>query len=570
MSVDDDEKPIATHLPCDDCGSSDALTEYPTHTYCFSCGTRKNTDGDDNSSTTSSRSANNSSNGDSLYRVEYSALVKRGITEETCKFWSYGLTEIQGKRVHCAQYKDHDRKVVAQKLRFKDKTFPWVNRKSFKGLYGQWLWRDGGKKVVITEGELDALSVSQCQGNKWPVVSLPDGGGKNAVKPIQEALSWLQGFDEIILFFDSDDKGRETVDLVKNILPIGKVFIAVAPEGYKDANDMLMDRKTKELIDCIWSAKKWTPAGIVTGKDIIARAKDRPEIIAYPFPDYMPKLNYISGGGLRLGELTTWTSGTGMGKTTIIKALQNHFFHTTVFNQALVHLEEPLEDTVDDLIAYEVGKRFQLDPEGNFRETKEYDEAADRLFLAQDAAGFHRLQLYDAFGSVDDDDLFNIIRYMAKGCGCQIIWLDHLSILVSEGDAGDDERKRIDRIMHKLKAITVELNIHIGLISHLRKPSGNGKSFEEGAVPSLDDLRGSGGIKQLSNNVFAISRNQQAANETERNTSLLTSLKCRKTGRTGAADYLTFSDETGRLEAGLDPTTNDFNDESSNDENADY
>ena len=546
---------IQTHQPCDDCGSSDALTVYSDHTYCFACETRRNTDENGEAVERTRRPSDDSKD---LYRVHYGAFKARGITEETARFWSYGKTDRNGKLIHCAQYLDNDRRVVAQKLRYPDKTFPWVNRKAFRGLYGQWLWRNGGRKVVITEGELDALSVSQVQDNKWPVVSLPDGGGKNAVKPIQEALAWLQTFDQIVLFFDNDEKGRATIDKVKWLLPVGKVYIAFTPEGYKDANDLLMAGKGKTIISCIWEAKKWAPEQIVSGQGVIDRLSDRPVVVSYPYPDFMPNLNSKVGGGIRLGELDTWTSGTGMGKTTIIKALQIHYFHTSPFNQALIHLEEPLEDTADDLIAYEVGRRFTVEAvtEGDpgFRRTPEYLEVADRLFNATDSAGYHRLQLYDAFGSLEDASLYDTIRYLAKGCGVLVFWLDHLSILVSDGE-DPDERKKIDRIMHNLKSLTVELGVYIGLISHLRKPSGNGKSFEEGRVPTLDDLRGSAGIKQLSNGVFAISRNQQADSEVERNTSTVTVLKCRKTGRTGTADHLTFSDETGRLEPGVDPAT---------------
>lgn len=497
-----------------------------------------------------------------LHKVSFSDLAKRGLTLDTCRFWSYGKTTgHDGKSVHVAQYLDDNRKVVAQKLRTRDKQFPWKNRKSFTGLYGQWLWRDGGKMVTITEGEIDALSVSQAQNNKWPVASLPDGAGA-AAKAIKEALPWLQKFDKIVLFFDNDQPGRDAVDVAKKLLPPGKCFIAFTPEGFKDPNDLLVAGRSKAIIDAIYGAKVYRPDGIVSGVDVMKRIRNRPVETSYPFPDYMDILNQKTGGGLRLSELSTWTSGTGMGKTTIIKALQYHFFETTDLNQALIHLEEPLEDTADDLISFDVGRRFQVEQASDFRDTDEFNVAAKKLFEAEDTEGNNRFQLYDAFGSLEEDNLYDIIRYMAVSLGCKIVWLDHLSILVSEAP-GDDERKRIDSIMHNLKSLTIELGIHIGLISHLRKPSGNGKSFEEGAVPSLDDLRGSGGIKQLSNNVFAISRDQQAESASARNTSALTVLKCRKTGRTGAADFLMFSDETGRLTKGLDPTLEAFDDNSS-------
>ena len=128
-----------------------------------------------------------------------------------------------------------------------------------------------------------------------------------------------------------------------------------------------------------------------------------------------------------------------------------------------------------------------------------------------------------------------------------------MSILVSSLSQDNDERRTIDRIMHNLKSLTQELGCYIGLIVHLNNNT-NGKTFEEGAVPNLNNLRGSGGIKQLSDTVYAISRNQQADSEVERNTALVTVLKCRFTGDTGPADYIYYNNTTGCFEAAVEPT----------------
>nr|WP_246591069.1 toprim domain-containing protein [Aminobacter anthyllidis] len=555
------EVAIRTHQPCDDCGSSDALAIYSDHTFCHSCRTRRNTDEVESIDDEAPRTAGSSA----LLRGSYTALGKRRITEETCRFWSYIQADYYGNPRQIAQYLSDDRAVVAQKIRTPDKEFPWINHKAVKGLYGQWLWRDGGKQVVVTEGEIDALSVSQTQQNKWPVVSLVNGAG-NAAKDITNSLDWLLKFEKIILFFDNDEAGRKAVNEVKKLLPPGKCWITWAPEGYKDASDLLQAGMSAKISDAIWGAKQYRPEGIVSGSKIIERLKSRPKVTSFAYPEIMALLNFMTGGGIRFGELDTWTSGSGMGKTTIIKTLQHHYFETTPFNQALIHLEEPLEDTGDDLIAIRVGKRFTVD-DPDFKDTPEYQKAAEELFLSTDDQGAPRFQLYDAFGSMEDDSLYSVIRYL-HAMGCRIFWLDHLSILVSEAP-GDDERKRIDSIMHKLKSLTVELDIYIGLISHLRKPPGGGKSFENGAVPTLDDLRGSGGIKQLSNGVFAISRDQQADSDIAKNTSTVSVLKCRKTGRTGTADFLLFEDTTGRLVKGVDPksiSTDAFDNEDNNGE----
>ena len=84
------------------------------------------------------------------------------------------------------------------------------------------------------------------------------------------------------------------------------------------------------------------------------------------------------------------------------------------------------------------------------------------------------------------------------------------------------------------------------IISHLKKPSGDA-SFEEGGVISLDDLRGSGTLKQIPDEIIALERNQQAADEYEKNKIKLRVLKNRFTGDTGIGGYLVFDKMTHRL-----------------------
>jgi twinkle protein len=108
--------------------------------------------------------------------------------------------------------------------------------------------------------------------------------------------------------------------------------------------------------------------------------------------------------------------------------------------------------------------------------------------------------------------------------------------------------------MTKLAKLVKETGAIIFLVVHLRKQDFKATSFEEGAIPSLDDLRGSGSIKQLSWDVIGMSRNQQHYNERCANTSEVTVLKCRFTGRTGRAGFLYFDDSTGRMLQTMEPT----------------
>jgi twinkle protein len=544
--VESSEGWVATRLPCPKCDSSDAYSINDRDWgHCFSCGVNvPPEDGED-----TELFMDEITNPDLIHKGNAQALAKRKLSEQTCKKWDYTVSKHKSVTCQVANYKNPSGTTVAQKIRYPDKTFTFLGDTKAAGLYGEWLWRDKGKQVVICEGELDALSISQgCFNNKWPVVSVPNGA-QGATKAIKKSLEWLLGFETITFCFDNDQPGMEAAKACAALLPPRRAKIARLP--LKDANEMLQAGRVAELTDAIWGAKEYAPDGIVNGEAIWERLINRPSVTSYPYPDFMEKMNQKTFG-IRLGELDTFTSGSGMGKTTIIKQLQHHFHETTGFNQALIHLEETLEDTAEGLMGIHMGKRLNLP---NIREqVTEADLAVAyaQTFGATDSEGNFRLNLYDAFGSLDEGDLYNKIRYFAHGLDCKIIWIDHLNILVSGLGGEGDERRIIDSIMHNLKSLTVELGIYIGLIVHLKKAP-QGRSFEEGYVPNLDDLRGSGGIKQLSNSVFALSRNQQELNDVARNTSLITVLKCRYTGRTGAADYLLFDEDTGRMVQGSDP-----------------
>lgn len=542
MKKEHEESQYLHKTSCPACGSSDANAVYANgNTHCFSCNKTKF---NDTGTEPAEREYDRSFSSD-LVEIELKPLIKRGITLATVTKFNYGYAN--GKQV--ATYYDENNRAVAQKFRSPDKDFSWIGNVKASTLFGQQVWAPHPKKrIVLTEGEIDALSVSQLQENKWAVCSVPNGAAA-AERDVRKHLEYLNGFKEVVICFDQDDPGRKAAMAVAALLPPNKAFIATLP--MKDANEMLTSGRGHELIQCLWDAKKYKPDGILSGSEITDRLKQKKADTSYPFPDFLKETNKKTKG-IRIGELDVFTSGTGSGKTTLIKQLQMHYFHTTDLNQALIHLEEPLESTANGLIGIDLKRRLHLAEDV---QQDAVDAKAIELFHAVDYQDFSRFNLYDAFGSVEEEELYNKIRYMVKGLGCKILWLDHLSILVSSLGQDGDERRAIDKIMHGLKSLTIELDCYIGLIVHLNNATGSGPTFEEGAVPSLNNLRGSGGIKQLSDTVYAFSRNQQAESEDERNTSLITVLKCRYTGNTGSSDYVYFNSQTGCLENGFKPNT---------------
>ena len=173
---------------------------------------------------------------------------------------------------------------------------------------------------------------------------------------------------------------------------------------------------------------------------------DNTETVLYPFHG----LN-LKTLGLRRGELVTITAGSGVGKTQICREIAYHLLRE---NQTIgyIALEESTKRTALGLMGLDVNVPLHIDKEG-------IDENALKSAF-DNTVGSGRVYLYDHFGSLATDNLLNKVRYLAKGCGVGFVILDHLSIVVSGVDDGD-ERKAIDVIMTKLRSLCEETGIGI-------------------------------------------------------------------------------------------------------------
>jgi len=432
--------------------------------------------------------------------------------------------------------------LVAYKVRILPKDFTTINiKKDVKKKDLINANNCGGKFLIITEGEEDlaaAVQMLRLKGKNYSVCSLVNGAA-SVKTAFRDNADWLEEFDDIVLAFDMDEAGQAAASAMTEWLTPGKCRIASMP--LKDASDMLVAGKVDEFLKCIWNARARVPDGIVSFSDMKERMKNRKMVDSFPFPDHWGNLNEMTYG-LRIGELDTITSGSGMGKTTVVKELEYHIFENGQGNLGIIHLEETVEETIDGLMSIKLGERINLPDHRMSTDDPKWEQTFEHF------ANSDRIHFFDhTWSSIEEESLFSKIRYMAKALDCKYVVLDHLNIVISEYADQGGERERIDVAMTKLKRLTQELGIWIGLIVHLRKTSG-GTPFEEGGIPSLDDLRGSGSIKQLSNTVYALSRNQQHEDRIQRNISHLHVLKCRLTGRTGPAGSVFYNDETGRLE----------------------
>ena len=534
------------HLPCPECGGSDPVSVNDDGSgYCFSC-TKffKNYESSCRSSFTPENDfckqpvdikpyRNNAMNN---AEGEFVALTDRRISLKSAKtFGVKAIKNLQGEIIkHLYPYYIAN-EIVGYKVREQNKMFTWKGTGQGSGLFGEQLCQSGGKFITLVEGECDAMAAYELLGSKWPVVSIKNGAG-GAVKDVKQSLEFLEKFDTVVINFDNDKPGRDAAKKVARILSPGKAKIMNLPEDFKDANDMLRKGSSHAYTTAWWSAKIYTPSGVVNAGDLKDKYfnREKKESVPYPWEGLNQKLY-----GLRSGELVTLTGGTGLGKSSITRELEHWLITQTQDNVGIVALEEHDMRTLDCLMSIEANDRLYIDHVRENYDQKYLDEIYNKIYSDG------RVWIHAHFGSNDIDEIFSKIRFMIIGCDCKWVVVDHLHMLVSATTEGD-ERRTIDSIMTKLRSIVEETGAGMILVSHLRRVEGN-RGHENGVTVGLNHLRGSQSIAQLSDCVIALERNQQSDDPIDSQTTHMRILKSRYTGDVGMATHLLYDQDTGRL-----------------------
>jgi twinkle protein len=490
-------------------------------------------------------------------------LKDRHIPREICDFFGVRVSfDDEQKITH--HYYPYENGVNFKTRRIADKKFFWVvPGKVSKDLFGRDKFNGGGKRVIVVEGEIDVLSIAvalkERYGKIYPVVGLSSGVMTESLLLHRD---WLRSFEEVVLFMDQDKVGEEALSKALKIVGTDKAKI-VKTSQYKDANEVLSDVTTggtKVLMQLIFDAAPYVPSGIIAKDEIRKRMVDRQNRVAIPYPPCVRGLN-VKLGGMRGGEITLFISGTGSGKTTLMKEdiLWLRDFQPQLEalieerNQQLeegqeplkpfkikigaVMLEEPPEETAEKLVTM----HLRRNPEEEFISQKLILDTFDEFFDDD------KLMLLDHQGSMGDGSIIEKLEYMILS-GCTHLFVDHITILVSEGAEGLTGNEAIDKVMNDLlRLVTRYPHVWIGLVSHLRKAA-SGKPFEAGHMPTIDDIKGSGSIKQISFDIVAFCRDMTAATEDEQNHIMMSVLKCRRTGRTGDTPGARYHRPTGRLQ----------------------
>ncbi len=520
------------HGPCSECGSSDAVGIYDDgHGYCNVCEAYYPQAGQQE---VGKPPKEKSVIGITPLTTVFRAIPKRGLTLEAIE--KFQIDVCMDKTVDVARRYPYfkDGQHVANKVRKRTtKDFYWEGEPSGAELFGQHLFPAGSaKQLTIVEGEDDAPSAWLLMGSRYPVVSVPSVG--HAVAAVKANYEYLNSFDSVVICFDKDEgrlkpdgsmsyAGQDAAKKVAEMFAPGKARILTLQHG-KDPNDYRQQGiPATTFTDEWWKAPRYRPDGLKTGSSMRDEIINRPSHFSVPYPwESLNKKTF----GIRLSEAVLLMADTGVGKTSIFKEIEHHLLTLPEvveksYGVGILHLEEPNFDSALGLLSIEANKPYHLP------DTPQTDEELIGVF--EKVLDNERIIFYDHFGSNDIEEILAKVRFMSV-MGCKYIFIDHLSIIVS--DQSGDERKQLDEISTKLKTLTMELNIAVFCVIHTNRDG---------------QARGSAGPEKVANIHMSLHRNKKDPDQWRRNVLKIEIEKNRFSGRTGPCLWLFYDEITGRL-----------------------
>lgn len=399
-------------------------------------------------------------------------------------FASRGLTEDTARRFRCGS---NDRAVSMPAYREGRLRFVKYRDMHEKRFYAErgakpclWGWQAlprGTTTLVLTEGELDAMSASQMG---TPALSLPQGAGEGRkLDWLEEEMGRLLAFERIVLALDGDEAGQQTAAALAARLSGADVSILRWPEGVKDANELLVAGRGAEWVSLVASAPEAhghplvSAASLAPSAAIIASGGGVPPGSApWPFPELEGRV------WLRPGTVTLLAGEASAGKSTLTKQIA-----LDIRRRGESVLFAPLEYSPDVWLSTVVRTVA-----GRRKTTREEAEAA----ILSVSSG---LFVLDETRANLPADLASVVGYASRRYGVRHVVIDNLA----RCGVPEDDYPAQAALVIELGKLAKTTGTSILLVAHLRKNRGIGGS-------GLGDVKGSGGITDMADSVVFLRR----------------------------------------------------------------
>lgn len=347
-------------------------------------------------------------------------------------------------------------------------------------LFGWQAIDERAREITICEGEIDAPTLWQYG---HPALSVPFGAGeKGKHKWIETEFDNLDRFETIYLCFDQDIEGEKAAADIAERLGRFRCRVVTLPK--KDPNECLQSGVTKEAIDeCFRLAKTIDPDGLRGAETYLDEVMDEfyPKggiVLGFspPWEKTKGKINF------RPSELSIWTGISGHGKTTLL-------------NQIVLEALSKGERAC--IASLEIKPRKTLHRMTRQATTERLPEA----IRIQDTHKWFtsKLWLFDFVGTAKSSWILEVFKYARHRYGITQFIVDSLM----KCGLGEDDYNGQKDFVDKLSDFKNDHGVHVHLVAHPRK------SDDEDGAPGKMDVKGTGAVTDLADNVFSIWRNKK-------------------------------------------------------------
>lgn len=501
---------VETHKPCDDCGSSDALSVYSDgHSYCFSCLTwfpppKEN--------------GHAPQHGTGPFTFEY--LPLRGINRNSLEFYNVkSKINKDGEPLSIDFiYPNGSHKVRDLQVKsFWTELGPNREKINDAGLFGRDRFSAGGcRSVTITEGEIDAISLWQALGSNLSYAVCSVQSSSSAHRDCSLDRAWLNSFEKIYIAFDGDEHGRRASDQVAKLFDPAKVY-HVKFTKRKDANEYLAAGEGEELKRIWWNSKIYLPDNVISHVQDFKDILDKEPVMGFPFP--WKKLTEMTYGLPEAGTVLL-TAQEKVGKTELFHFIE-HSLLRAGNNVAAIFLETQPRRHLQALASIELKRPCHIPDSGVSKADR--DAAIDRVVGVD-----NRLFIYSHYGSDDPDILLDRIRYFVTAHHCKYVMFDNITVSVS--GLGEEKTTQIlDYLSTKLEMLTKELDFCLLFISHLN---------------DFGQTRGSRNLGKICDLRIDVTRDLQATSDMDKRTWELNLAYARWSGKSGPAGRIVYNPDT--------------------------
>lgn len=442
-------------------------------------------------------------------------LEKRGISKEIAE--RYEVTAFEDKpNILWFPFFNEYGKLVYAKFRKtdyrkgRDKAKEWTQAGGEPILFGMkqvTMEQCGAKTVVITEGQMDSLSVAEAFKDNYEkftpnaFCSVPNGC--NAFTWIPNCLDWLKKFDNVIVFGDMEKGHMSLLDTIRQRLP--NRILAVQKEDYlgeKDANDILQSFGAEAVRKAVWNAREQDISNVkeladVQYVDITKLPKVRTGIY---------ELDSALKGGICYGQVCLLTGKRGDGKST---------FMSNIFGEAIDQGVGAFAYS-GELPGFHFKAWLNLQLAGNehlsarddgFGGTEYYLDADTDKKISEWYRGKAFIYDNNALEGEETDSLLETIKQVVSRKNVKLICIDNLMTAMDIVEDQNNLYLAQSNFVRELKEIAIKYDVAIILVAHPRKA---GKD-EKGSDFDNDIVSGSSNITDRVDIVLNYSRAKEGS-----------------------------------------------------------